>query len=98
MLLEPATLRNVSRAMSEINAFEWEGEFKPLARRALKQLVEQRLEEEMAEYLGVCRYQRAADRADYRNGHYGRHLLTEMGDLELVVPRSRKGGPVSVLR
>ena len=27
----------------------------------------------------------------YRNGHYVRHLLTEMGDLELLVPRSRKG-------
>ena len=92
MLLEPATLRNVSRAMREINAFEWEGEFKPMARRALKQLVEERLEEEMAQYLGVCRYERGADRADYRNGHYVRHLLTEMGDLELLVPRSRKGG------
>jgi len=91
MLLEQATLRNVSRAINEINAFEWEGEFKPMARRALKQLVEERLEEEMAEYLGVSRYQRAADRGDYRNGHYVRHLLTEMGDLELLVPRSRKG-------
>src|SRR4029434_2147735 len=33
----------------------------------------------------------APDRHDYRNGHYVRHLLTEMGDLELLVPRSRKG-------
>lgn len=92
MLLEPATLRNVSRAMREINGFEWEGEFKPMARRALKQLVEQRLEEEMTEYLGLSRYEHGTDRVDYRNGHYIRHLLTEMGDLELLVPRSRKGG------
>ena len=92
MLLEPATVRNVSRAMREINAFEWEGEFKPMARRALKQLVEQRLEEEMTEYLGLSRYEHGADRADYRNGHYVRHLLTEMGDLELLVPRCRRGG------
>ena len=92
MLLEPATSRTVSRAMSEINAFEWEGEFKPIARRVLKQLVEERLEEEMAEYLGLARYEHAEERADYRNGHYLRHLLTEMGDLELLVPRSRKGG------
>jgi putative transposase len=91
MLLEQATLRNVSRAMGEINAFEWEGEFKPMARRALKQLVERRLEEEMTEHLGLSRYEHAEDRADYRNGHYVRHLLTEMGDLELLVPRSRKG-------
>src|SRR5262245_14449691 len=91
MLLEQATLRNVSRAMGEINGFEWEGDFKPVARQALKELLEKRLEEEMAEYLGVSRYEHATDRQDYRNGHYVRHLLTEMGDLELLVPRSRKG-------
>ena len=91
MRLEPATQRNVTRAMEEINAFEWEGDFKPLARRALKELLEKRLEEEMAEYLGLSRYEHASDRHDYRNGHYVRHLLSEMGDLELLVPRSRKG-------
>src|SRR6202008_4660470 len=60
-------------------------------RQVLKELLERRLEEEMAEYLGLSRYEHAADRHDYRNGHYVRHLLTEMGDLELIVPRSRKG-------
>ena len=91
MLLEPATQRNVSRAIREINGFEWEGDFKPMARRALKELLESRLDEEMAQHLGVSRYERGSDRHDYRNGHYVRHLLTEMGDLELLVPRSRKG-------
>ena len=91
MLLDQATPRNVSRALREINSFEWEGDFKPMARQALKELLEKRLQEEMAEYLGVSRYEHAPDRADYRNGHYVRHLLTEMGDLELLVPRSRKG-------
>jgi transposase-like protein len=91
MLLEQATPRNVSRAIHEINGFEWEGDFKPMARQALKHLVEERLEAEMAEYLGVSRYEHASDRHDYRNGHYIRHLLSEMGDLELLVPRSRKG-------
>ena len=91
MLLEQATLRNVSRAMDQINGFEMEGDFKPAARQALKELFDKQLEQEMAEYLGLARYQHAADRHDYRNGHYVRHLLTEMGDLELLVPRSRKG-------
>jgi transposase-like protein len=91
MLLKRATVRNVSRALKEINAFEMEGDFKPKARQALKELMEKRLEEEMTEYLGLFRYERAADRPDYRNGRYVRHLLTEMGDLELLVPRSRKG-------
>ena len=36
MLLEQATLRNVTRATDEINGFEWEGDFKPMARQALK--------------------------------------------------------------
>jgi putative transposase len=92
MLLDQATPRNVSRALSDINAFDWEGDFKAMARQALKELVQKQLEEEMAEYLGLCRYEHALDRPDYRNGYYVRHLLTEMGDLELLVPRSRKGG------
>jgi transposase-like protein len=91
MLLKRATVRNVSRAFKEINAFEMEGDFKPKARQALKEILEKRLEEEMSEYLGLSRYEHAADRPDYRNGRYVRHLLTEMGDLELLVPRSRKG-------
>ena len=91
MLLDQATPKNVSRAIREINAFEWEGDFKPMARQALKELLENRLDQEMAQYLGVSRYEHASDRHDYRNGHYVRHLLTEMGDLELIVPRSRKG-------
>jgi transposase-like protein len=92
MLLEQATLRNVSRALKEINGFDWEGDCKPMARQALKELVQKQLEEEMAEYLGVSRYEHALDRPDYRNGYYVRHLLTEIGDLELLVPRRRKGG------
>jgi transposase-like protein len=91
MLLDQATPKNVTRALKEINAFEWEGDFKPLARRALKELLEKRLEEEMAEHLGLSRYEHARDRHDYRNGHYVRHLLSELGDLELLVPRSRRG-------
>ena len=92
MLLDQATSRNVSRALNEINSFDWEGDFKPMALQALKELVQKQLEEEMAEYLGLSRYEHALDRPDYRNGYYVRHLLTEMGDLELLVPRSRKSG------
>jgi hypothetical protein len=92
MLLDRATSRNVSRALNEINGFDWEGDFKPMALQVLKDLVQKQLEEDMAEYLGLARYEHAVDRPDYRNGYYVRHLLTEMGDIELLVPRSRKGG------
>lgn len=92
MELNVATVRNVSRALREIKAFEWEGDFKPMAREALKKILEGRMEEEMTEFLGLELYDHAPDRPDYRNGHYLRHLLTEIGDLELLVPRTRKGG------
>jgi hypothetical protein len=62
MLLDKATVANVSRAVREINGFEWEGDFKLMTRRALEELLEKRLEEEMAEYLGVARYEHAVDR------------------------------------
>ena len=78
MLLDQATSRNVSRALNEINGFDWEGDFKPMALQVLKELVQKQLEEEMAEYLGLSRYEHALDRPDYRNGYYVRHLLTEM--------------------
>lgn len=92
MELNVATVRNVSRALKEIKAFEWEGDFKPMARQALRKILEGRMEEEMTEFLGLEPYDHAPDRPDYRNGHYTRHLLTEMGDLELLIPRTRKGG------
>ena len=91
MLLKRATVRNVSRALKEINAFELEGDFRAQARQALKAMMEKRLEQEMTEYLGLSWYEHGADRVGYRNGTYVRNLLTEMGDLELLVPRSRKG-------
>ena len=90
MLLDQATARNVLRALNDINGFDWEGDFKPTARQVLKELVQKQLEEEMAEYLGLSRYEHALDRSDYRNGYYVRHLLIEMGDLEPLVPRRRK--------
>ena len=35
---------------------------------------------------------------DRRNGSYSRHLLTELGDIELSVPRTRRFCPTAVLR
>jgi transposase-like protein len=88
-----ATVRNVNRALKEINAFEWEGDYRAEARNRLKELLEERMDEELGQYLGRARHERREERGpeDYRNGSYLRHLLTEIGDLILQVPRSRKG-------
>ena len=47
-----ATVRNVNRALKEINAFEWEGDYRPEAGNRLKELLEERMDEELEQYLG----------------------------------------------
>ena len=51
-LLWRATVRNVNRALREINAFEWEGDYRAEARNRLKELLEERMDEELELYLG----------------------------------------------
>ena len=94
-----ATVRNVNRGLKEINAFEWEGDYRAEARNRLKELLEERMGEELGQYLGRARHERreGRDPEDYRNGSYLRHLLTEIGDLILRIPRSRKGFMSKVL-
>jgi transposase-like protein len=88
-----ATARNVNRALREINAFEWEGDYRAEARNRLKELLEERMDEELEQHLGRAKHERRekGDIEDYRNGSYLRHLLTEIGNLILQIPRSRKG-------
>jgi putative transposase len=88
-----ATARNVNRALKEINAFEWEGDYRAETANRLKELLEERMDEELEQYLGRAKYQRRekGNPEDHRNGSYFRHLLTEIGNLILQIPRSRKG-------
>jgi putative transposase len=94
-----ATVHNVNRALREINAFEWEGDYRAETRNRLKELLEERMDEELEQYLGRVRHERRekGDPEDYRNGSYLRHLLTEVGDIILRIPRSRKGFVFRVL-
>ena len=94
-----ATARNVNRALKEINAFEWEGDYRAAAANRLKELLEERMDEELEQYLGRAKYERKEEGGpeDYRNGFYLRHLLTEIGDLILRIRRTRKGFVSKVL-
>jgi hypothetical protein len=47
-----ATVRNVNRALKEINAFEWEGDYRAETANRLKELLEERMDEELEQYLG----------------------------------------------
>jgi Transposase, Mutator family len=40
----------------------------------------------------------ALDQADRRNGPYRQHLLTELAEIELTVPRTRRFAPIAVVR
>ena len=49
-MLLSATIRNVRRAFKEVNAFEAEGDYRPAARAALKELLETALQGEVIDF------------------------------------------------
>lgn len=61
----------------------------------LKEIVErvlqQVLETQMTEHVGVAPYERGASRKGHRNGYKPRTLKTRVGKLELLVPQDREG-------
>ena len=47
-----ATVRNVNRALREVHAFEWEGDYRFETRNKLKELLEERMTTEVEQHLG----------------------------------------------
>ena len=56
MWMHRATVRNVNRAVREIQAFDLEGDYRPMARVALKKILEERVGEELTAHVGRKRY------------------------------------------
>lgn len=78
--------------MNQIEPKEFWVDVNVCLRNLTKNLIEDTLDEEMISYQNRKRYERAADRTDYRNGHYKRDLDTTFGVVEQIkVPRSRQG-------
>lgn len=77
----------VRQAIKEVKAFEWEGDYKPAARAAIKKILEERMSNIIDEHLSKMEEIGIDDR---RNGSYQRHLLTEVGDVTLAVMRTRR--------
>jgi len=73
---------------------EWDSDYRFAARQALAEILEDRMNGR------IDRYLRELGRSlpDRRNGSFPRHLLTEMGDIELNVPRTRHWSAVGVVR
>lgn len=79
----------------QADGLDWSEGFRPLGRQAIGEIIEQQMAKAVDVYLGQLE---ADDAADRRNGYYRRHLLTELGDIELNVPRTRRYSPVEIVR
>jgi len=91
------SLPQAFRIIKEMNlAMEgWESDYRVAGREALRSIVEQQMRERVSVYLEEMA---RLDVADRRNGSFSRHLVTELGDIELHIPRSRRFSPLSVVR
>jgi transposase-like protein len=77
------------------DGLEWGEGYRDIGRQALAEIIEEEMSvsvERWLEGLG------ADDEPDRRNGTYSRHLLSELGDLEIAVPRTRRFSPCQVLK
>jgi transposase-like protein len=76
-------------------SIEWDTDYRHAARGALVNILEERMSNRvdlhLEEMAAVAEY-------DRRNGSYSRHLLTELGDIELHIPRTRRMSAVEVIR
>lgn len=95
-----ATLTSLPMAFELVKAMradglDWSEGYRPLGRRALAEIIEGRMAEAVDAWLDGLG---EGDPPDRRNGVYRRHLLSELGDIELCVPRTRRFCPSAVLR
>jgi putative transposase len=95
-----ATITSLPMAFEIVKAMQadgldWSEGYRPLGRQALQEIIEDQMAAAVDRHLDQLT---ADDAADRRNGYYRRHLLTELGDIELNVPRTRRYSPVEVLR
>ena len=64
-------------------------DLKSLFEGAIRVTLEMVLEEELKAMVGARRFERVGSRKDHRNGTYLRRLLTSLGQIDVMVPRSR---------
>jgi len=95
-----ATITSLPMAFEIVKAMQadgldWGEGYRPLGRQALQEIIEDQMAAAVDRHLDQLEADAAANR---RNGYYRRHLLTELGDIELSVPRTRHYSPVEVVR
>jgi hypothetical protein len=83
----------VVKAM-QADGLDWGEGYWSLGRQALAEIIEDQMAAAVDRHLDQIE---TDDPCDRRNGYYRRHLLTELGDIELNVPRTRRYNPVEVI-
>lgn len=73
---------------------DWESDYRAASRQALVALLRDRMDERTDRYLA----QMDRSLSDRRNGSFSRHVLTELGDIEITVPRTRTWSAGEVVR
>lgn len=89
----PEALKMV-KEMNLTSDDEWGGECREAARSAVAKVLKDRMEEKVAFHLASAYRDQVPDR---RNGSYVRHVLTELGDIILSIPRTRCFSPRGVV-
>ena len=79
----------------QADGLEWGEGYRPLGRAALAEIIQGRMAEAVDHWLDGLDGMATRDR---RNGSYRRHLLSELGAIELRVPRTRRFCPTEVLK
>ena len=95
-----ATIESLPMAFGFVKAMradglEWGEGYRPLGRQAIARIIEGEMAAAVDRHLAALDSDSGPDR---RNGTYRRGLLTELGDIELRVPRTRRYSPIEVLR
>jgi transposase-like protein len=85
---------NVVKEMNLASQDEWTGEYRDAARSTLARVLKDQMEEQIAGHLSWA-YQKGIP--DRRNGSYIRHVLTELGNTVLTIPRTRCFSPRGIL-
>src|ERR671918_2213023 len=97
---QAATIKSLPAAFRMMKAMqaedvEWGEDYRQGARQAVAELLRGRMDQLIDDHL-----ERMAElgQADRRNGCYHRHLLTELGEIELAVPRTRTFSALKLVR
>jgi putative transposase len=97
---QSVTIRSLPRAFDlvkgmQAQGLEWGEGYRGLGRAAIAIILAGQMDQAIDEHLDRMS---ALAQADRRNGSYRRHLLTELGEIELAVPRTRRFAPIAVVR